>query len=666
MKINYFNILLLFFFGAFSQGKSIEINNNYCPVLSIKTTIQLTKQKAYSTGQGWNLIYQNKVIDKKESSKYSLSLTHYILTPYHVISGSSRITGTCPYDKKEWELEIVGTSPTYDLALLRIKPRHLKKTVENFIFKPLFELDTDFHLINVNLPLDEYSEGMFNPSIDNFESGASAFVYTSQNTLHWITAGISPSVWNLDSASLAPYSKAITPLSGVRPGMSGGLLMTVKPEVKLLGMILGVKFNRGLSLIAPFDEILPLLPYLINAKDPRREGDQKNLSYIEFIPKQIENEVQRFRYLYRDNFITNIKELLASDLCSSSRAGGAQGLTGGATIGDATGGATVGDGSEVFSREEKNIETPTSPVRVSSVLKNFSDGTQIWKFIPGEGLKAVRNVFQKTDLCQKEGVWWHPSNNYLFGIRLNNLILPIESIRDLIYIEKNYFNQNLHNPIKQDFKAWINKNGIFGDSDIFNNIKDGLCSQTKAVSPNYDLGIFSETNILNFGNDVFYRLFHDQGELIYNENLLSQKFNILKTGPGYICEKNQLKIVGSNYLNTISTKNSNHTYMVYLKFNRNNFDFKFLVSNNDSDQKTNQPLILSKLEVPYAGVWNHFIDVDGFKFFIHLLPDKKQIEVSLISIPNSFNSKTLLSTDGENYLPLAGINLSFSLEPQKN
>lgn len=680
-KLKSFIILFLFFVPTFSfsqiQDRSLSSSDTLikkdCSIFSIIVQREFSNKKSLGFGQGWYFTGPNSDFLTNTKVDAPLHTENYILTPYHIITASESIKAQCPYSDQIWDLELVGSSPTYDLAVLKIlDSKHKSNKFSSFNHTPLFKLNKKLEVSESFFPLGSkfHVASLNEGNISKGNSGA-AFVFTSkfnnQRSLMWSSAGPMIEKNEKDPLSLAPFSNAITPYSGVQPGMSGGLLMTVNPKNELLGMIMGNKFNRGHSLVAPFNEIIQLLPSLLKKQDPHKLKNNGTQSFIKFI-SSFENDIlNQSRYLYLPQLSTSSSssELIAADPCISSQLTN-DNLVGGATVGDMTGGASIGDsgGSLTWS-------------------KHFSIATYDWMEVKNFKRFHIRGIYQKEDLCKNEGVIWIPLSKTLIGINSSIFKMTINSIRDLIFIEEHYIRNKKYNPQNLPLKDWINTHGMFKEDQVnFENyiIRRYCNSNEKRISDISD-GLLQGTNLLismpNALADTFSpprRIYEDYAPLHpYKEIPQGYANNI---GPGYYCTnlndsrniENNLFIVGSNLKSTYeSPRNSGNSYLVKIEFYPKFFNFQFDTYYKNGEDHTISPQLkhksLKREKTPYINLLNHFFEIDGYKFYLRLTPEQKKVEVSLIGLPDDDPAaRYLMASQGEVKMPLAGFNFVYTLE----
>lgn len=680
--------------GFYSKISSDLFQTKDCPIFSISAEAIFLDKKVITYGQGW---YFTAPSFDPTLSKTSLTTTnplpssksdHYILTPYHVITGAHKIVAQCPYSSAKWELEKVGSSPTYDLSVLKIvRAKKIEKSFSKYHHQPLFRLDSQLKVSEINFPLDQKIQTTsFTDIVKSGNSGvAFVFVMQSKNNryLEWISAGPLLNGLTYDDTSLAPFTKALTPLSGVQPGMSGGLLMTTAPKNQLLGMILGTKFNRGESLSAPFDEIVSQLPFLLKGQDSHRMKHQGLNSYIQFTTHKENNQLYRNRNLYQKNINDphNREELIASDLCSSSQSSIYSSVGGGATHGD-SGGASYGDSSGGASYGDSGISGGATGGDAGnnflSLSRQFSITPIDWIEYPGFKRFHIRNVFQQDHLCNREGVIWLPLNKLLIGVKFKNFMMTINSVRDLIYLEEKFiFNKDNH-PEILDLKSWIKMYGIFATENLNSgkSLIQNFCSPPiPFVNKPSSNGLLQGTNLLLYTTSSkstetnatklnFKRIYEDHQTLpVYKE--FPQGFIL---GSGYFCEDNYLLVVGTNLNSTYtSSLHVGNSYAVKIEFHPTYFNFSFDTYYKDGeDQNTHPEMVhknLKKERIPYSNLLNHFFEVDGFKFYLRMVPEQSTMELSLIGLPkNDHTAKYLMASKGEAKIPLAGFNFIYTFD----
>lgn len=609
MRILLLVVELLFVTKVYSQasrGSRESFLTKNCPIFGIKAETHFLKKSSTTYGQGWYFTVSKDKPTVSKGSISSLENEHYILTPYHVIAGARNVEAQCPYSQASWELEIVGSSPSYDMSVLKIvkavsSTKIHKKDSTNFVeyqHHPLFRLNSKGELIQKNFPLDERLKTTLSTNKTRAGNSGAFFAFVmhmqSENFLEWISAGPLLQGWNYDETGLAPFSKAIMPLSGVQPGMSGGLLLTAGSQPQLLGMIMGLKFNRGESLVAPFDEIISLLPLLLRGQDPHRMKHQGLSSYIKYSMVNENNQLMRGRNLYwtKKTSENDQEELLASEPCYSNQspfhnsAGWGGGATtgdsgggashgdsgGGATTGDSGGGATYGDSAGATigdaGGEGENVKASIGSNHFLPIAPQFSTTLFDWFEYVGWKRFYARSVFQKENLCRKEGVLWLPENKTLVGIKFKNFTMSINSVKDLIYLEEKLVLNKEINESNLDLKSWVRTYGVF-ESDLLhqglnqgNYIIENLCSSSTPLIPNVSQnGLLRGTNLLLYPHTQnltsnpmpigISRIYEDYQTLpIYKE--YPQGY-INKFGLGYFCEKNLLLVVGTNLKSTYSS-----------------------------------------------------------------------------------------------------------------
>lgn len=109
-----------------------------------------------------------------------------------------------------------------------------------------------------------------------------------------------------------------------------------------------------------------------------------------------------------------------------------------------------------------------------------------------------------------------------------------------------------------------------------------------------------------------------------------------------------------------------------LEFHPNEFNFVFdtYFKNGEKDQKSDPELVhkrLIKQGIKYSHLLNHFFEVEGYQFYLRLIPEHSTLELALIGLPkNEPASRYLMASQGETRIPLAGFNFVYTLEKNNN
>lgn len=253
----------------------------------VESRVELNQTAWVQTGQGWVI-----GLNGKEDL--------FILTPSHVIDGASKIEFYCSA-KEKIDLELLGNSPTYDLALLKVA-----KGLTKCELKPLITLSDNPILPTARMTSESVmgNSGFRYATKDGEDFVAGVIIDDPKTTIqNRIVEG---------ATELAPYRQSLITEIAIRPGMSGAAyVMAQKREI--LGMATKTRINDHRSLVIPLAEIIPLLPDLMAKHDPWALNNP-NLQ-IRFDLKNENKTLIRQRVL---DFKVGDKEVRFSEQCSHS------------------------------------------------------------------------------------------------------------------------------------------------------------------------------------------------------------------------------------------------------------------------------------------------------------------------------------------------------------
>lgn len=635
-------IFFIFYQSSYAQAGELQATN--CSLVQIHSKLSTNSQKNYSlSGQGW-------VFKDERTIPHKL----YILTPAHVVFGATTIQFQCPdghlLNETQTKVKIVGISPTYDLAVLEVS----KKIVPSQI-TPLFTYDGTSELKKIVYPNINRVNSMKIPI-------GSAFFWVENQKLNWASGGTDPGLWP-KTYSILPYRNEFNSLNGVKPGMSGSLLMALNPTQRMLGMTTKTLINGPYSVSLPIEEIIEKLPFLISGIDPRKSEAEKHLPFVDFElkPNLVKNEeLQRIRSLKIKNSNDEIK-YLAEDSCPAGLLTPVSSwqldTSGGGSIADGNGGGTIADGSGGGSVSDSNHSQTSSTGIYSPTHGEFTQsntGKLLWN----------RSVYFTNNTCSTENIKWFGNSTIprlLYGLSLQpDKIIRINSVTDLFRL--NWKNLNLRDI--HSFISFIETNGIFIDQAQFDSnsnhsIKTNplsfLC-QNYSAQPYFiagykylnssgfastDIGILGKEARINYAS-LNSRIFEDTHNISLNETVnLNTSFDDITSG--YSCAENEFNLM---YTNTFyNTSDIGYSYSLRLFIKNNRLTLRLKLFNGYDPNKVKEPLLLKLEDVTLNNIWTQSYDIDGFKIELRFDPEYKTIFVGLTKLPDSFNSNDLIRGD---------------------
>lgn len=675
MKVICFKLSLFIYVIAnslFCFSKGIENHvpkmKAHCPILRVSTEINYQNKNYTSLGHGWHFEFEDE---------------SYILVPYHVIHSATKITGSCPDDNAIWNLKVIGQSPVYDLSVLKIVNVEVKQSIDNkkSLPGPLFKLGKSLDFTFFKFPfldIANIKKDSNNPEIlATMSKGAIVFTHLDLNqTLTYQSTNVGPistNEWIRDDRVFYPYKKTLYLLSGARPGLSGSPVFSFGDNPLLKGMALASRLNRGATFAAPLEEILPLIPSLISGVDPWIEEFNKRFNKI--LSLQENTELLNFEYLndFKDNKLlkkgqlfleikhTNSNKnrvLIATELCSSSQSIDSS-IDGGSTIGG------IGGLPNNFDLE--------LPLPMISSMKHSVTKREI----------IFRNIIQNTNPCLRDGILWNMANQarILIAVKMDEKLIPINSIRELLFIYENEFSTINK---RANLITFINENGVFMDSNLLKDkahfISSSFCESKSSIAKNAtstprDLvkGLSLITNYSVKDNKLnINRLFEDEQSIVKSETPLNLDLSQSQKSFFYCSnesKKSNLKLIATNLHEVYNSPYIGNSYAFMIDFNSHAITLEFFAYYNNSKidewgDTHKETLHLKSNKIYLSEIWNHIIDIEGFKFYINLNPENKEVRVSLIEMPEKSNDdlkKSLLAARGEFQFPLSAANWTFKL-----
>jgi len=671
LKKNVMNYNFMLFFAPFlalsytlnlqAGEPTPELMN--CPLVQIKSDLKHEQKQYQLEGQGW-------IFKDARTTPHQL----YVLTPAHVVFGARAIHFSCPdiqfKNKQQNQLQLLGISPTYDLAVLKFKDQNVAKTMH-----PLFSFNGNTELKDLHLPLDASDSALKQGTL-------SSFFWIEQNRFRTASAGLTPGGWP-KTYSILPYQDEITSLNGVRPGMSGSLLLfsinNSFIKFEFLGMVTKTLTNGPYSISIPFYEILPKLDTLVRGYDPRKLNEFSSLPYVDFSFKKISTSqgeiLSRIKVLKIKS--RSQEKVLAEDLCPSNQfttvsdwiavGGSIADSSGGGSIADSGGGGSIADSDGGANKNFKSVHVDFTRVNGKAKLQ--------------------RSVFFADKNCLQQGIKWNADDNSaaktLYGLRLKlgaqESIIPVNSVTDLLRINWS------ENKISDEYALYgfITAYGIFHsesshDSETLKKTKSAfnpfstLCQLPK-VNSDFIPGIKSAEKKINelnnksgfklmgFESDIFYknepaRMVEDFQKISYYPfNNFMQNIDTVGTPSasfigGYTCKLNSDEFSFS--LVTQSTfseeRERGYSYILVLRIEKDYLNFSLEMANGkSSESKKYYSYVLNVDNYPLIPNWTQFVKLNnGNTLELHYDPELNTLHFN-IQINDDKNADQLLSVKAD-------------------
>jgi Do/DeqQ family serine protease len=188
-------------------------------VVHIKTIVENNNNLSYDPFQDWFFGGRQRQPNQMQGSGSGVVISQdgYIVTNNHVVKGSSKIEIVLN-DKRSYVAEVIGTDPTTDLALLKVKETNLP-------FANYGNSDA--------VKIGEWVLAVGNPF--NLNSTVTAGIISAK--------GRNINILENNQGGLAPIESFLQTDAAVNPGNSGGALVNTNGE--LVGINTAIASNNG-------------------------------------------------------------------------------------------------------------------------------------------------------------------------------------------------------------------------------------------------------------------------------------------------------------------------------------------------------------------------------------------------------------------------------------
>ncbi len=581
MKSKVFLVNFLFqVFLSLTYGADREI-------VLIESTLTRGARNYSQNGQGWVVEF----VDRKSK---------YILTPSHVVDGSDQISFYCGKDLKI-PLELLGNSPTYDLALLKVP-----KLDKDCILKPLISIKGEgaSALLTGTTSVVTPSSGYRFANKESEDFVAGVIEYDPKRAIN------DPKTKK--TAELTPYRSDLLSEIGIRPGMSGAALVMANDK-EPLGMGTKTRINDHLSLAIPLSEIIPLVTYLTEPGDPWKKWGHK--AHFEFAILEYKDSISRLRRMVVKE---KQKQYMFNELCSHStfRLSSDWQLNGGSW---ADGGGSWVDGGGSWA-DGGGFLDPKS--EYSGVPTYFAD-TPNQRFI-------IWGYYKDLEPCELEGIeiegFAHKSARILIGLYDKALgrVLKADDLNKLLPLALQ---------MGDSFISYVEKNGIFkGENDKNFDIfcrPDLLGPHLRLVQPVRDRG---QTMMV-----------------LKNKQLAFAHENHI---PWYPAKEDEPWFGGSeeSSIRCKELDDKRPNFMIELKHIAMSYTFYIVLAPRGAsgmilfpkaDSTMDEPkFIEDKFFVKDGKYWSHTVTTEhGAKIHLVLNPDSTLFEMSVLSVPPALNAE---------------------------